>query len=92
MGQKSLFVLTQIQNILVQCGQSAQLLNVKPVGGGRDNSVGIATSYRLEGPGIHSRWGRDFPQPSRLALGATQPPIQWITGLLPRVKAAGAWC
>ena len=23
--------------------------------------VGIATSYRLHGPGIESQWGRDFP-------------------------------
>ena len=36
--------------------------------------------YRLEGPGIDSQWGRDTPQPSRLALGATQPPIRWIPG------------
>ena len=27
---------------------------------GRDNSVGIATAYGLDGPGIQSRWGRDF--------------------------------
>ena len=26
---------------------------------GRDSSVGIATRYRLDGPGIESRWGRD---------------------------------
>ena len=24
---------------------------------GRDSSVGIATSYGLDGPGIESRWG-----------------------------------
>jgi hypothetical protein len=50
---------------------------------GRDSSVGIATSYGLDGPGIESRWGRDFSQPSRLALGPTQPPIQWVPGLFP---------
>ena len=43
---------------------------------GRDSSVGIATRYELEGPGIESRWGRDFPHPSRPALGPTQPPVQ----------------
>jgi hypothetical protein len=32
---------------------------------GRDSSVGIATRYGLDGPGIESRWGRDFPHPSR---------------------------
>jgi len=41
----------------------------------------IATCYRLDSPGIKSRWGRDFPHPSRLALGPTQPPIQWVPGL-----------
>jgi hypothetical protein len=45
---------------------------------GRDSSVGIATRYGLDGPGIGSRWGRDFPHLSRKALGPNQPPIQWI--------------
>ena len=48
---------------------------------GRDSSVGIATRYGLDGPGIESRWGRDFPHPSRTTLGPTQPPIQWVLGL-----------
>jgi hypothetical protein len=38
---------------------------------GRDSSVGIATLYGLDGPGIETRWGRDFTQPSTLALGPT---------------------
>ena len=45
------------------------------------SSVGIATRYGLDGPGIESRWGRCFPHPSRPALGPTQPPIQWVPGL-----------
>jgi hypothetical protein len=28
---------------------------------GRDNVVGIATRYGLDGARIESRWGRDFP-------------------------------
>jgi hypothetical protein len=37
--------------------------------------VGIATGYGLYGPGIESRWRRDFPHLSRPDLGPTQPPV-----------------
>ena len=43
--------------------------------GGPGSSVGIATAYGLDGPGIESRWGRDFPHLSRPALRPTQPPV-----------------
>ena len=58
---------------------------------GRDGSVGIATGYKLDGPGIESRCGRGFPYPCRPALGSNQPHTQWVTGLFPGIKAAGAW-
>ena len=51
---------------------------------------GVVTCYGLVGPGIESRWGRDFPHPSRPALGSNQPPIQWVQGLS-GVEAAGVW-
>jgi hypothetical protein len=35
--------------------------------------------------------GRDFPRSSRPALWPTQPPIQWVPGVFPENKAAGAW-
>ena len=36
---------------------------------GPGSSVGIATGYGLDGPGIETRWERDFPHLSRPALG-----------------------
>jgi hypothetical protein len=61
--------------------------NARP---GRDSSVGIATRYGLEGPGIESRRGRDFPHPSRPALG---PPSLLYNGyrVFPGCKAVVAW-
>ena len=53
---------------------------------GRDSSVGIATCYRLYGPGIESRWGRNFPHPVRPVLGPIQPPMQWVPVFSPGVK------
>ena len=46
-----------------------------------NSSVSIATRYRLEGPVIESRWGRDFPHQSRPAQRPTQPSVQWVPGL-----------
>ena len=56
---------------------------------GRDSSVGLAINYGLDGPGIESRSGQDFPHPSRPALGPTQPSIQWVPGLSPEIKRPG---
>ena len=53
---------------------------------GRDSSVGIATRYWLDGPGIETRWGRDFPHPSRPAPGAYPASYRMCTGSLPGVK------
>ena len=43
---------------------------------GRDNSVGKAIRYGLDGPEIEFWWYQDFPHLSRPALWPTHPPIQ----------------
>jgi len=50
---------------------------------GRDSSVDTATRYGLDGPGIESRWGRDFPHPSRPVAGP------WYRVSFPGVKRPG---
>ena len=48
---------------------------------GSGSSVGIATGYRLDGPGIEFPWRRDFPHLPRPVLGPNQPPVKRIPGL-----------
>ena len=58
----------------------------------RDSSVGIATGYGLDGPGIESRWGDE--------IFRTRPDQPWGPPNLlysgyrafPGSKAAGSWC
>ena len=50
------------------------------LGSGPGSSVGIATGYELDSPGIESRWGRDFSHLSRPALRITQPACTMGTG------------
>jgi hypothetical protein len=57
--------------------------------GSRDSSVGIGTSYGLEGPGIESRWGEIFrTYPDRLRGHSAS--CTMGTGSSLGVKAAGA--
>ena len=47
---------------------------------GLGSSVGIATDYGLDGPGLNPGEDEIF-RPFRSALGPTQPPVQWVPGL-----------
>jgi hypothetical protein len=49
---------------------------------GRDSSVGIAIRYGLDGPGIETRRGRDFPHLSTPALGPPSLLYNWYRGFL----------
>ena len=59
---------------------------------GRDSSVGIATRYGLEGPGIECRWAARFSAPVQAGPGTYPASCTMGTGSFPGVKAAGAWC
>jgi len=56
----------------------------------RDSSVGIATRYGLEGPGIESRWGARFSAPAQTGPGAHAASYTMGTGSSGG-KADGAW-
>jgi hypothetical protein len=53
---------------------------------GRESSVGIATRYGLDGPGIKSRWEAKFSAPLQTGLGAHTASYTMGTGSFPRVK------
>jgi hypothetical protein len=54
---------------------------------GSRSVVGIATGYGLDGPGIETRWGRDFPNLSRPALESHPASCTMGTGSFPGVKS-----
>jgi hypothetical protein len=60
--------------------------------GGRDSSVGIATCYGLDDPGIESRWEARFF--AHVQTGPGAPPSLLYNGyrVFPGGKAAGGWC
>jgi len=51
---------------------------------GPASSVGITSDYGLDGPGIESRWGRDFP-PVQTGPGAHPASCTMDTGSFPGV-------
>ena len=59
--------------------------------GGRDSSVGIATHYGLDGPGIEFRWGGGarFSAPFQTGPGAYPASCTMGTGSFLEVKRRG---
>ena len=56
---------------------------------GRDSSVGTATCYGLDGPGIESRWGAKFSALVQTGPGAHPASYTMGTGAFPWVKRPG---
>ena len=56
---------------------------------GGDGAVGIATFFVLDGPGVESLRGRDFPHMSMPALGPIHLTIEWVLGLFRGLKQPG---
>jgi hypothetical protein len=57
---------------------------------GLDISVGIATGYGLDGPGIESRWGvARFSAPVQTGPGAFPASCTMGTGYFPRINWPG---
>ena len=54
---------------------------------GPGSSVGIATGYGLDGPGIESRWGARFSPPVQTGPGAHTASCTMDTGSFPGVKS-----
>jgi len=56
---------------------------------GRDSSVGVAPRYRLDGPGIESRWRARFSAPVHTGSVAHPASCTMGTGSFPGVKQPG---
>jgi hypothetical protein len=55
----------------------------------QDSSVGIATCYGLDVPGIESQWGMRFSAPVQTGPGAHSASYTMGTGSFPGVKQPG---
>jgi len=86
-----------IPRLLIQTPGNHTTFRLFLVSAGRDSSVGIATSYGLDGPGIESRLEATFSAPVHTGPGAHPTSYKTGTGSFrgggggEGGKAAGAW-
>ena len=73
-------------NLLCKTAWGKSLFTVRThIPRGPGSPVGIATDYGLDGPGIKSRWGLDFP-PVQTGPGAHPASCTMSTGSFPGMK------
>ena len=77
--------LTALRNMTLSFSFYLEISDFYFPSSGPDSSVGIATDYGLDGPGIESRWGRDFP-PVQTGPGAHPASCTMGTGSFPGGK------
>jgi len=63
------------------------IILILPFHRGQGSSVGIATGYRLDGPGIESRWWVRLSAPVQAGAGAHPAFYKMGTGYFPGVKS-----
>jgi hypothetical protein len=80
------FLLSNLARIMCLFIRTLKFRDFMEQGGSQDSIVSIMTHCRLDGTGIKSRWGHDFPQPSRMALGPTWASSTMGTRSFPGVK------
>jgi hypothetical protein len=80
-GLERVKILSCLLEIITDMNASRKFEHINVLGQGPGSLVSIATGCGLDRLGIESWWGRDFSHMSRLALGPTQPPVQWVPSL-----------
>jgi hypothetical protein len=85
LGNESCTLETKLRHIAGEpCSWITPCINVAEMD--RDNAVGIATRYGLDGPWIESRWGARFSAPVQTGPGSHPASCTSCNGSFPGVK------